>query len=132
MQPIEIKKNPTIDYPDDFYTPTPVAIVNNDTPVTLISAYTKPGKKAFLTALGVNIDAAAQPYVTYNFLQNGVPLFPFVSQQNQFSDPTFIQPLPYRFPLNQATLYSLTAKVSTSGPSSSNAIGRFIIEYEDF
>jgi hypothetical protein len=131
-QIVELQKKPTIDFPEEIYTPVPVAVLNNNTDTLLCSLTTKPGKRAYLVLLAATIDAAAQPFVTYTFLQDGIPLFPFSSNQNQFSDPTFPTRMPYRYPLKQVSIYSIVARVSASGPASANAVGRFVIEYEDF
>lgn len=129
---VELQKNPSVDYPDEIFTQVPVVVQNNDTDQTLCSITTKPGKRPFLVVLGCTIDASAQAYVTYTLKQDGVPFFPFAQNQNQFSDPTFPSELPRRFPLKQLTTYALTARVSASGPATANAIGRMVIEYEDF
>lgn len=89
------------------------------------------GRRAFIKQACWTIDAAGQPYVTYNLKKNGVPLPPYNEQSSSLADPSFPLDLPVPVEVQQGDLIEITARQSTSAPDAATAYGRLAVVYTD-
>jgi hypothetical protein len=130
---VEISTRPVIDFDDQYASASVSANAGNNVvaPATIISFRTKTGKKAFLTKIGNAVQAGGESFITFRLLQNKARIYPYDGSQNQWGDPAWLQPLPYRIELPSNALIEITCDNSDAAIAYI-ATARVFIEYENY
>ncbi len=124
----QLNDSEIIDYDERYETVTAAVSATTD----VIAAFrVKPGKKAWLKFLGNNVQAGGADKITFRFLVNNVPYYPFDGSLNQWADPQSNFNLPVTLELPTSCTVGVSATNSDSGVTYT-ATARIKIVYSDF
>ena len=124
-----IYPRPVIDS-EDFY-PVPAAVLAGAVGQVVLTAQLKAGKRAYVRAIGNDVDAAGVTFITFRLLVNGSRRYPYDGTLNQWGPPQLMQELRPRLELPQLATIQVVCD-NADAVNAYNVAARIQVEYEDF